>query len=415
MRRVVAPIMLCAVMLIQPAFAQDAAAPNALVREKVEPSTGAVIGQHIALYVDVLFPDEMPRPPRVRIPEMAGVQVFRFETQGTTINDSVDGTAYVGQRFEFAFYARRGGAFSIPPAEVTLLDSEGAPLGTVQGKAADVEVEVPRGVDAAHPVVATRQLTLNEGWEPAPDGKFKAGDAIVRTITREAEDVPSLAMLDLDTTAPDGVRVYIAQPDVQDHVERGVVSGKRIDRITYVFARGGDFALPALSQPWWNIEEGTLQTAKTPAVTVAVAAASAAGPSGAMQKATAAWPKLAIGGATILLILVAGTWYVLKHRRPDPSATEKKAFAALHRACTTANAADVYRALAEWRCLLRPDQERAARHLAVRLSVALFSDDRQTWSAADSRSLFEHLRTIRRSRPPARAGSALPPLNPLWS
>src|SRR5262249_42451787 len=160
MKRVIAPIMLAGLALIQPAFAQDVAQPNVLVREKVEPSTGAVIGEHIALYVDVLFPSEMPRPPRVRIPEVAGVQVFRFETQGTTINDTVDGNAYVGQRFEFALYPRRGGAFSIPPAEVTLLDPEGAPSGTAQGKAAGVEVDVPRGVDAAHPVIATRQLTL---------------------------------------------------------------------------------------------------------------------------------------------------------------------------------------------------------------------------------------------------------------
>src|SRR5262249_48746294 len=160
------------------------------------PDTGAVIGQHVALYIDVLFPNQMPRPPRVRLPVVAGIQTFRLETQATTINDTIGGNPYIGHSFEFALYARRAGSFTPPPAAVTLLDQQDDPAGEVGGQAISLEITAPKGVDASEPVIATQHLAMSEQWQPAPNGKFKAGDAIVRTITREADDVPSLAMLD---------------------------------------------------------------------------------------------------------------------------------------------------------------------------------------------------------------------------
>jgi hypothetical protein len=173
-------IMLC---LCRPIVAQDTAAPEVVVRQSVEPASGAVIGQHVTLHVDVLFRGQMPYPPRVRLPDVAGLQVFRFETQATTIQDDVEGESYTGQRFEFALYPRRGGAFTIPPAAVTLLDGQGDPTGDAQGQQAILDVTVPAGADASQPVVATQHLALDQQWAPDPKGKFKAGDALVRTIT----------------------------------------------------------------------------------------------------------------------------------------------------------------------------------------------------------------------------------------
>ena len=79
------------------------------MRTNVKPEKGAVVGQRVALHVDVLFAGEMTRPPRVVVPETAGAQILRFESQATTMSDRIDGVAYIGQRFEFALYARRGG------------------------------------------------------------------------------------------------------------------------------------------------------------------------------------------------------------------------------------------------------------------------------------------------------------------
>ena len=163
-------------------------------------------------------------------------------------------------------------AHSSPPAEITLLDAKGDVNGTAKGQPLRLEVSVPPGVNASQPVVATSVLMLHEEWAPEPRGAFKAGDAIVRTITRTAEDVPSLAMRDLAFRAPAGARVYVDPPEVDDRSNRGVVTGRRVDRVTYVFERGGRFELPALSQPWWDLGAGTLRTADAKGATIDVAA-----------------------------------------------------------------------------------------------------------------------------------------------
>jgi hypothetical protein len=177
-------------------FAQKAD-PDVIVRTSIKPESGGVIGQHVALLVDVLFRGEMPRPPRVTIPDMPGAQIFRFETQATTMSDTVNGEGYTGQRFEFAVYPRRGGELVIPPAVVTLLDKAGDEAGTAKGEAVRTQISVPAKVDPSQPVIATSHLTLEERWAPSPKTAFKAGDALVRAVTRAADDVPSLAMRDL--------------------------------------------------------------------------------------------------------------------------------------------------------------------------------------------------------------------------
>ena len=412
MRRLAALIALAALSLPGPLGAQEGTGMSPIVRQSVEPATGAVIGQHIALYVDVLFRDAMPRPPRVRLPDVAGIQVFRFETQGTTINDTIDGASYVGQRFEFAIYPRRAGEILVPPAAVTIVDQQGTPAGSTE---VNLGITAPAGVDASQPVVATQHLTMNEQWTPALDGKFKAGDAVVRIVTREADDVPSLAMLDLDASAPDGVRVYAEPPDTQDHVERGVLTGKRVDRITYVFARGGHFDLPAMSQPWWNLAEGKLETAKVPAATITVASAPATFSNDAGQESMATRHLPEIGGVLVIAILAAGAYGIRRLHRRRPRSAGADAFAALRKACETEDVGNIYRLFVAWRRTLAPDQSRRAYELAGRLYAVLFTRSQQPWTQSDSQSLIKHLHAMPRPHTSTKQVDVLPPLNPLHS
>ncbi|GLK85878.1 hypothetical protein GCM10017653_39480 [Ancylobacter defluvii] len=390
--------------------AAPSAAPPVVVREGLDPASGAVVGQHVTLHVDVLFPGAMAHPPRVSLPDVPGLQIIRFETQGTTMRESIGGNAYVGQRFEFALYPRRGGGFDIPPAAVTLLDREGGETGSAQGQQARLEVSVPPGVDASQPVVATRRLTLDEQWAPVPTGRFKAGDAVVRTVTRSAEDIPGLAMRDLDIAAPDGVRVYADPPDIEDRSNRGVVTGRRVDRITYVFAQGGRFVLPAMAQPWWDLGTRSLKSAAAAAVTVDVAATpAAAGGAGHGSWRRLAWPAI---GLAVLIVLAWGAWQVRARRRARGADPERAAFAALRRACAGTDADEIYRRFSSWTSQLPPQRRQAANCEAGTLQAALFAAGTPPWTHEDSRLLLAGLETLRRRHPPAGPPAALPPLNP---
>ena len=198
-----------AVGLIALALPARAQTVDVVVKTALDPAQGAVVGQAVELYVDVLFPGTMPRPPRVRIPDVQGAQVMRFESQGVTIGENSGGRNYVGQRFTFDIFPRRGGALTLPAAEVTLLDVAGDVSGSTRGNPVRLDVAVPQGVDASEPVIASTRVTAVQTWAPDPATGLAPGGAIVRTITREAADVPALGMPELTFATPDGVRAYV--------------------------------------------------------------------------------------------------------------------------------------------------------------------------------------------------------------
>ena len=389
-------LVLLLLSLAMPAWAQQAV----VVRTSVKPDKGGVIGQRVALYVDVLFAGDMPRPPRVGVPEIAGAQVLRFETQATTMNDRIDGVSYVGQRFEFALYVRRGGTLTVPAPQVSLLDRAGTVTGTTTGQAVTVEIAVPRGVDAAAPLMATTRATLQEQWSPAPKGPFKAGDALVRTVTRKADDVPAMAMPPLVFAAPDGVRVYVDPPQSDDRQDRGAVTGRRVDRATYVFEAGGRFALAGLAQPWWDLDAKQLRTERLPAVTVEVSA-----PPVPIDPWRFVVPLLAL---LVLLVVErqleprVRSWYAARQTRW--LASEPKAYRDLGEACRAGDLRDVYRAFTVWRrhAPSAPD--------GTPLEEALFAG--APWSREQSRALLHDVAAMRR-RARRTTATGLPPLNPV--
>ncbi|MFI5410624.1 hypothetical protein [Kaistia sp. UC242_56] len=367
----------------------------------------------------------MPRPPRVAIPDMPGAQVMRFESQATTVRDTIAGTAYVGQRFEFAVFPCRSGRLAIPPAAVTLFDRAGDVTGQATGQPVQETIVAPEGIDANAVVVATDKLTLEQSWKPDPAGPFHPGDALVRTITRTAADIPALAMRDLAFTAPAGVRVYVDAPVSQDQSNRGTITGKRIDRATYVFEKAGTFDMPAVGQPWWNLAEKQAETATGMATTVTVKAgpAPATAPADGAPASTRVRPAVwsTIAAAIILAILLLATFWrkaraPVASRRAARALSEPVAFDALARACGNGDAATIYMALTDWRSRLPSSWPKPPD--AGPLEAALFSvdgDHQPTWSRALAHELLAGLRRFRHeclSQSPRAARSSLPPLNP---
>ncbi|WP_296343644.1 hypothetical protein [Reyranella sp.] len=401
-------LLLMALLLPMPALAQT---EGVIVRTTVKPEQGAVLGQHVSVFVDVLFPGEMPRPPQVALGEMPGAQIVRYETQATTMSDTIDGKTYTGQRFEFALYARRGGRLAIPAATVTLLTSNGDVAGHVQGKATDVQIAVPPGVDPSRPVVATDSLTLDEQWQPAPSSPFKAGDAIVRTITRAAADVPGMAMLDLLFTAPPGVRVYVDPPQSDDQISRGVVTGRRTDRVTYVFEVDGSFVIPELVQPWWDLSANRLRRAVGGGATIAVTAAPV---TVSPLERTGRWIFAAVTALGMVTLAIwiwprIARWRATRHAHW--LASEAKAFGDLKASCRQNKPEITYGAFVVWRRRLPRPADGAA--LAEEIEAVLFAG--APWSLNRAEAFAKKAERLRHTAIRQRQVGVLPPLNPAMS
>jgi hypothetical protein len=408
------PVIAALVLATLPARAQDVPAQNVIVRTSRQPDGPVMLGQPVHLFVDVLFPDGMQHPPRVDLPRVAGGQVFQFESQATTIADRIGDTPITGQRFEFDLYARRAGNLAVSAAHVTLLDQEGDPIGTRMGTPLIVPAVVPPGLDPSGPIVASNDVTMRERWEP-PDAAaaFRVGDALVRVITRQVEDVPGLALAALAFPAPDGVRAYVDPPVIEDSVDRGAVIGRRTDRVAYVFERPGEYTLPGLAQPWWDLDTRTAHVLSRPARHVQVAGAAA--PDTSLHRG---W--LAAGGM-VLALFAALLWLIasIRRRHATGTDTERAAFRALIRACSRIDAVSVYRAWQHWNAL------RASRTMLSDLSAAVAALECQVfsrageWDAAAARRFASAARATREPDVSWKHGvhrvrpDALPPLNSL--
>lgn len=404
-----------------PAWAADV-----VVRTGIDPASGVVVGQPIRLHVDVLFAGSMPRPPRVRLGDAPGAQTLRFETQGVTMRDEIGGHAYVGQQFEFVIFPRRGGAIEIPAAEITLIDAAGDVFGAARGEPQRIAVAVPPGIDASGPVIAAKQVTVSQTWEPDPGRThLKAGDALIRTVRRQAADVPAMGMPDLAFPAPNGVRLYRDAPRSADRINRGSVTGERIDRVTYVFEKPGAYDLPSIVQPWWDLGDRQARTETLPGVRVSVAAAAA--PAGPRPVAGTRWSWTAITMLCAALLLGVPAWLLRKRVaarwsrwRADQAASEAAARSALRRAARTGDAGATYEALTVWLRRLPPgdcrrirEDRRLARPIE-QLERALFGVDGD-WSVERGRTLRDAVSEVHRDlrQPPVRVPPAdLPPLNP---
>ncbi|CAN7206710.1 hypothetical protein [Bosea sp. LjRoot237] len=411
-------------VLAVPTFAmaqQPGSGPR--VRTLADPADGIVIGQPVQLHVEVLFPGEMPHPPQVRVPEAPGAQILRFETQATTIRDSIDGRDYVGQRFEFVVFPRRGGEIAVPAPEVTLLDRSGDPAGSAKGEATRIIVSVPAGLDASGPVLAAEKVTASESWAPDPGTtSFKAGGAITRTIRRQAAGVPALGMAEFRFAAPDGVRVYVDPPVVEDRSNRGIVDGARVDKATYVFERAGSYVLPELSQPWWNLAEKQARVETLPGLTVAVVAADRR-PAEVPRQSRLWWLAALVVAVALLSTLIlsrsqlSAAWRAWLQRR---HASEAFARRVLLREAKVGEPASTYRAFGIWLERLPPAGRARVRAdarvgpLVAELEGSLFGS-KSSWERQSGEALVRALGDFSGSATsPTPAPAPLPPLNPAY-
>lgn len=405
------------------AWAQ-APAGEPVIRTRIDPDKGAVIGQPVQVNVEVLFPGEMLHPPRVSIPEAPGAQILRFETQATTMRDRVGDQDYVGQSFEFVLFPRRGGEIAVPAPNVTLLDRTGETTGSAKGEATRIAVTVPPGIDPSGPVLAADGVKVEQSWSPDPQtAQFKPGGALVRLIRRQADGVPALGMAEFKFAAPEGVRVYADPPVVEDRSNRGIVEGHRTDKVTYVFEKAGSYDLPALTQPWWSLSGKQARTETLPGVTIAIAA-----PAAGSQAAGAGWRPgpiwLAVGLLLAMLALaaillrgrLAALWQQLVQQR---GSSEIAARRALLRAAGAGDASATYHTLAQWLERLPTDERQRARTDGA-LGAAIAQLERGlfgagvAWDRAAGARLAEAVSGFHKQHasPPNGLTSPLPPLNP---
>jgi hypothetical protein len=287
----------------------------------------AWVGQKVVLHVDVLAKDGWAQLKKVTDAEVEGAYLLRLESQGTRLSETIDGDSYTGQRYDFMLFAQRDGKITVPPVPVDVeIKTWGADAGTRIERLSLPLVEfvtrTPPGADGIRGLISTSILTASQDWDPETESPM-VGDAIKRRITLRAEDVSGMAFAPTLHNAMENLGIYPGEPTVEDKYSRGDLTGTRVETVTYVVERAGDFELPSVELRWWNIDTEELQHIVLPGLTLQVTGRLAAA---SQPKERPSWSALIPLLVVIVALLVFGGrvlagWTAWRQVRNESEAT----------------------------------------------------------------------------------------------
>ena len=208
----------------------------------------------------------LPQVPRCVILKVGNPVVSTEEVQGET---------WFVQTHEFALFSQQDGRVRVPRFEARFANRNGFTGPSQDHKehvpAIQFEFKRPDGSDPSRFLVTTDSLAVQQQWTPSP-GTVEQGAVFRRTITQRASHVTGIALAAPPTAIPEGIRLHIADPVINDNTQRGEFIGTRTDTLTYVFQQPGTYTIPAAEYVWWDPDKEQLGGTTLKAATFLVTA-----------------------------------------------------------------------------------------------------------------------------------------------
>jgi len=286
------------------------AAEPIVLRASVTPAE-VWVGQRAILRIEVLGREGWAQIKRLGDFEVPGTYVLRTQSQGTRLQETIAGTAYTGQQYELSLYPQRAGRITIPALPVDVMVKVWGVNAQETRHAATIPptpftCKVPPGAEGVHGLISTTRCTATQSWTPEILD-VNVGDAIKRTIEMQASDVSGMAFAPMQHPATEGVGIYPGEPTVEDATDRGTLTGKRIESVTYVCERAGTIEIPAVTVSWWDVGVQQLKRIELPGQTLTIvgevtAPATTATDSQPPQNALHLWIAFIVAGLTAVLL-----------------------------------------------------------------------------------------------------------------
>jgi len=414
--------------LLSPAVSQ------AMERVRAElGKASAWVGEPVPLIITLFSPGPFSGTASFELPELPS-SVFVRAGNPQVGSERIGGETYFTQRHEFAVYTQRAGEILIATFRVRFAGKKTftSAAEPVEGFTPELRFQStrPPGTEHLGPVVAAKKMEASQTWQPGTNGTARAGDVIVRTISRRAVGTTAMLLPPIQIETPEGVRHYASAPLVQDFSERGAALAERSETIKYQFERAGTFPLPDITVLWWDSDAAELKRVTLPGKVVDVLPASPVAESLA-ESPSPRWPLVGL----ILLICLAA-WLLRpsamrlltaqRARRNDPASLAARLLLA---ACRNNAAHEAYAAGLQWQRAvgwaglgldqrLPPATAAGFAQAWSQLSAQVYATESEgpPWDGAYLARIFADVRRNLGQASRARlVDSGLPPLNPACS
>lgn len=411
-------------LIVHPAFPAEPFA-----RSAIDAGGTIVPGQQVRLTVDVFAPGFFTSPPDLPLFDMTNALVTLPEERAQNLVETVDGVQYSGIRRRYAIVAQKSGSFSVPRIDIEftyIVDGE-PHKASVSSNSTSFEVAALNNSGA---LFSARDVEISQSFTADP-ATLKSGDVLVRTIVVTARETQAMLIPPVSIEESYGVKHYLKPPSLEDGVSvgRGETESRRTETISYTTAEEGEFTLPPIKYPWFDLEASTEAIADLPAVKMSVAGAAARG--GIIPELQHIQPsrfeqrRAVMGWILLALAAFAGAWSARKlpglallslfRLRDRIKASQWSRLHRLRKTIRTAAPEIVYAALQKW------SAQDGFRTLGNRLSdypdLAREVEKLERMLYSGHHGTFDRRRAARflvaASRKPAPSSvSALPELNP---
>jgi len=412
-------------MMASSVFAQEVAQP--FIGAELESET-AIPGQPVTMRLTVLVPTWMPKPPVLPDFDMPNLMVRLPPRSTHPVSRKIEGETWSGITRTYRFYPMVEGVVRIAPQPVSLQYADPQTSKPVSAElrtpAFTITGTIPENGAGLDPFIAASALRLEQEIEGSPDD-LEPGDAIKRRVRLSIEGASPMMVPPLVADqAMRGLAAYDAEPVLEEQAEGAVLSGSRLEVITYVAEAGGRYALSPISVRWYNKTKDRIETARIEGIDLTVR-----GPP-PVEGSERDW-RTDLGRWATALLLIGGAILAMwrlrrpiaawrKQRRAAYLGSEKYALNQARRALGNHQLSRAYRSIANW--WLRRNRARipvpeTLTEPLQQIGAALYGRQGQS-RAADPKMWQSAVRALHildgaKQQASMRARSArLPPLNP---
>jgi len=423
------------------------AAGQPLARIVVHGDQPVLAGQQITVDVQILVPNFFMSAPEFPLFDMPGAIVTMPDDRGTNLVETIDGQDYSGIQKSYVITPQTAGELTFPPVEISFKYAvePGKPGdGKVTLPPEKIMVKLPAGAAGPDGPVPLAHISITQSLDRDVQD-LKAGDAVVRTVDIKAEGMPAMMIPPPAFAAPDGVRIYRKDPRLSDGQgdRQAFKQGERIETVTYVFEKPGDYVLPAVAIDWFDAAANKTETAKADEIKVTIAPGEAPAPALAPEQPASeeagspfdwrtplAWIAVAAAIAAAAVLFVRRwlphlrDWFARQRQMEKES--EPAYFRQVEQAFATGDALTAYKALDRWTAkagfkaiggwAMATGDARLTNDVEA-LERCIFGRPGESGTWRDAAPMLERIAASRRASRAIRHRSALdeprlPPLNP---
>jgi hypothetical protein len=354
---------------------------KAAVAASIQQSTEIWAGQQVTLNLDLKTTGFSFSNTHFNLPEVSNSFLMQPDSTTIKMSEKKDGEDWQQIRYPLALFPQKSGLITIPPIDVRFSTSAGfgKPIRNFDFKTEPLKLSVslPPGVGQDELVVTTRSFQLEHNWQPE-SAIAKTGDAFTLTVTRRAADISAMLLPPIPVYRTDGLAAYPQAPEIEDQTNRGDLTGRRIDSITWVVEKAGSYEIPGIRFQWWDPAKRELKQQVIPGIKLDIVDSSTHGSNAVADKSSEAKSRHLLPWLMFALVgILAGTLWRKSRQDKDGKhlVDEKSTFTRLQKTCKSSQAGKAHSAIYAWLACCPPLSETGSQPVTLGELAKIMNDD----------------------------------------